>query len=75
MVLAGTLTTGSGGGTGVIQLAAGTFASLPGSPAQGAIAAVTNSNTTVWGATVAGGGANKVLAYFNGVNWVCIGAG
>ena len=69
MVLAGTLTTGSGGGVGVIQPSAGTFASLPASPSQGAIAAITNSNTNTWGATIAGGGAFKVMGYFNGTVW------
>jgi len=73
MVLAGTLTTGNGGGTGVIQLSAGTFASLPASPSQGAIAAITNSNTGTWGATVTGGGSTKALVWFNGTVWTVIG--
>lgn len=44
------------------------FASLP-TAAEGAIASVNDSSTNVWGATIAGGGANKVLAYYNGTNW------
>jgi hypothetical protein len=45
------------------------FASLPGSPVEGMLVAVTDSNTATWGATVAGGGSNHVLAYYNGTNW------
>lgn len=36
---------------------------------EGAVAAVSDSSTAVWGATVTGGGANHVLAYCNGTNW------
>lgn len=46
-----------------------TFANLPASPAEGALAIVSDSNTAVWGATIAGGGANRALAYYNGTNW------
>ena len=46
-----------------------TFATLPSSPAEGTVAAITDSNTATWGATAAGGGANHVLLYFNGTNW------
>ena len=49
------------------------FASLPAAPAEGMIASVNNSNTATWGATIAGGGANKVLAYYNGTNWTVAG--
>lgn len=49
------------------------FAGLPAGPVAGTIAYITDSNTTTWGATVAGGGANKVLAWFNGTNWKVIG--
>jgi hypothetical protein len=73
MVLAGTLTTGSGGGTGVVALTPGTFASLPASPTKGMIAAITNSTVNTFGATVAGGGSNSVLAWYNGSAWTCIG--
>jgi hypothetical protein len=30
---------------------------------------VTDSNSTTLGATVAGGGSNKVLVFHNGANW------
>jgi len=28
-----------------------------------------DSTTAVWGAVIAGGGAYRVLAYYNGTNW------
>lgn len=46
-----------------------TFANLPASPTEGMIKGVTDSNTATFGATIAGGGANRVLAYFDGTNW------
>lgn len=49
------------------------FASLPSSPTEGQLAAVTDSNTAVWGATVAGEGSNHVLAYYDGTNWTVAG--
>jgi len=49
------------------------FTALP-TAAEGAIASVNDSNTASWGATIAGGGANKVLAYYNGTNWTVAGA-
>ncbi len=73
MILAGTLTTGNGGGTGVVALSPGTFASLPASPTKGMIAAITNSTVNTFGATVAGGGVNNVLAWYNGSAWTVIG--
>lgn len=47
------------------------FASLAACAAglQGSLAVVNNSNTATWGATIAGAGANKVLAYCDGTNW------
>lgn len=45
------------------------FAGLPASPVEGMLVAVTDSNTAVWGAVIAGGGANHVLAYYNGTAW------
>lgn len=45
------------------------FASLPASPVEGMIAWVTDSNTATFRATIAGGGANKVLAIYDGTNW------
>lgn len=35
----------------------------------GAVAVVTDSNTNTWGATIAAGGANIVLAFCDGTNW------
>lgn len=49
------------------------FASLPATPVEGMLVAVSDSNTAVWGATIAGGGANHVLASYNGTNWTVAG--
>lgn len=46
-----------------------TVANLPASPVEGMMVAVTDSTTATWGATITGGGANHVLAYYNGTNW------
>jgi hypothetical protein len=43
-------------------------ASLP-TCTEGSIKPVTDSNTNTWGATIAGGGSNHVLAYCDGTNW------
>lgn len=45
-----------------------TFANVP-TPIEGMMVAVTDSTTATWGATITGGGANHVLAYYNGTNW------
>jgi hypothetical protein len=34
---------------------------------------ISDSNTTTWGATVAGGGSNRVRMRYNGVNWTVMG--
>ena len=59
-----------------------TFTSLPGQagansnfPAYyGMEYDITDSNTATWGATVAGGGSNKVRVRYNGTNWTVVGA-
>lgn len=50
-----------------------TYANLPSSPVEGMLRGVSDSNTAVWGATIAGGGANHVLAYYNGSAWTVSG--
>lgn len=60
---------GTAGQSGVLLLRGRTFANLPASPVAGMMTTVTDSNTSTWGATIAGGGANVVLAYYNGTNW------
>lgn len=54
-----------------VQSAPVTFASLPAASVslEGTIRAVSDSNTATWGANIAGGGSNHVLAYCNGTNW------
>lgn len=47
-----------------------TFANLPAAPVEGMLAAVTDSTVNTWGTVIAGGGANHVLAYYNGTNWI-----
>jgi hypothetical protein len=64
---AGSLVGSSIRGTAVV------FASLPASPVEGMLVTVTDSNTNTIGATIAGGGANHVLAYYNGTNWTVTG--
>ncbi len=50
------------------------FSQLPTVPATGMLRVVTDSNTTTWGATIAGGGTDAVLAWYNGTNWTVMGA-
>ena len=45
------------------------FADLPTTPVHGMLAAIMDSTTAIWGATIAGGGANKVLGHYNGTVW------
>jgi len=51
-----------------------TFVELPSPPAVGIIASVSDSTVNTWGSVVAGGGTNKVLCWYNGVNWTVVGA-
>jgi len=48
------------------------FASLPSVPQEGMLMAITDSTTAVWGAAIAGGGANHVLGFFNGAAWTVV---
>lgn len=56
-----------------VGITPGTFAQLPSNPTIGMTAPVTDSNTNVWGANVAGGGANTVLCWWNGTHWTVVG--
>lgn len=60
-------------GNGCLLLSPQTFASLSAAGTHGRIAAVSDSTTVVWGATITGGGANKVLAFDDGANWTVMG--
>jgi hypothetical protein len=42
---------------------------LPAVPTEGMVRPVTDSMTAVWGATITGGGALHVLAFYNGTAW------
>lgn len=75
---ANTLQVGDGGANSngtilarLVQSAGVTVASLPAAAAgnAGTISYVTDSNSTTIGATVAGGGANRVLVWSNGTAW------
>lgn len=50
-----------------------TFATLPRTPTIGQLAIVSDSSTAAWGAVIAGGGANQVLAFWNGTAWKVLG--
>lgn len=57
-----------------LQMVASTYSGLPASPTEGDIAALTDATTNTWGASVTvGGGSHKVLIWYNGTNWTCIG--
>jgi hypothetical protein len=45
------------------------FAALPAAPVEGMIAVVGDASVNTWGTVIAGGGAFRVLAYYNGVAW------
>lgn len=64
---------GSAGTAGGLLLRGLAFASLPASPVAGMEFTVTDSNTDVWGATVAGGGVLNVKVRYNGTNWTVVG--
>jgi hypothetical protein len=60
--------------TGSVRVVTGlTVATLPGTPAVGMIARVTDATAPVVGMTVAGGGAAAALCWYNGANWSVIG--
>jgi hypothetical protein len=50
-----------------------TYANRPDPPVEGMLVSISDSSTAVWGATIAGAGANRVLAYYNGTNWTVAG--
>ena len=50
-----------------------TVATLPGTPAVGMVARVTDATAPVVGTTVAGGGAAAALCWYNGASWSVIG--
>lgn len=52
-----------------------TFSQLPtgGNVLEGDEFDITNSNTATWGATVGGGGSNRVRVRYNGTNWTVVG--
>lgn len=58
---------------GEITIESSAYADLP-TPALGMIRSISDSDTAVWGDTIAGGGANVVLAWYNGSDWTVIGA-
>ncbi|HEY6248647.1 MAG TPA: hypothetical protein VI685_01735, partial [Candidatus Angelobacter sp.] len=55
----------------IFQSTVGAFSALTtcGAGMEGEMAAVNDSTTNTWGATITGGGANHVLAYCDGTSW------
>jgi len=49
------------------------FAELDTTPYVGQMANISDSNTATWGANVAAGGSNRILARWNGTNWTVVG--
>jgi hypothetical protein len=49
------------------------FTALPSAPQAGMIACVTDSNTTAFGANIAGSGGSTVLGWYNGSHWTVVG--
>lgn len=49
------------------------YADRPSPAVTGMLVTITDSNTATWGATIAAGGANVVLAFYNGTNWTVAG--
>jgi hypothetical protein len=68
--------TGSSGATAGALVRQGTplvgtpfvFSALP-AGVEGMLAVVSDSSVNTWGTAIAGGGANRVLAYYNGTAW------
>ncbi len=56
-----------------LQLPSVLFADLPAAPVVGTLIMVTDSTTAVWGAAIAGTGANVVLALWSGAAWTVVG--
>lgn len=49
------------------------FAAAPSAPVVGQQVNFSDSNTATWGATVAAGGTDHILARWNGTNWTVVG--
>lgn len=56
----------------VLKLASTNYASLP-TGVRGMLAHIYDSDTNTWGGVISGGGANTVLAFYNGSNWTVMG--
>lgn len=62
--------------TGGMRITSGTLSSMGtcNASAAGTIGYITDSNTTTWGATIAGGSSSKVLAFCDATNWTVAGS-
>ncbi len=71
----GTGTLGSLNWTGILGTKAYAFSALPtcASGLEGMMAAITDSTTATWGATIAGSSTNHVMGRCNGTNWTVVG--
>lgn len=65
-----TVVTPSGSNITIGSLAPVAFSGLPGSPVEGMLVPITDSNTGTFGATItAGSSTHHGLAYYDGTNW------
>jgi hypothetical protein len=71
----GLVITNSGGTHDNVKRTPMVFASLPACAAgtEGSFAAITDSSTNTWGATITGSSTNHVLGYCDGTNWTVAG--
>lgn len=53
----------------IVRVVVTIFANLPTVPLEGMLFTIVDSTTATIGATIAGGGVNHVLGYFNGTVW------
>lgn len=56
-------------GQPIVPAPAVLFANLPAAPVEGMTYVVSDASVNTWGTVIAGLGANRVLAYYNGAAW------
>lgn len=73
MLVGGVDGTGAGLGSATLKPVAFSSLTAASTTVEGAIACVSDSTTTTWGATITGGSSNVVLAFCDGTNWTVAG--